>query len=117
VVNVLLSWTILPFGIPPFRLYSLRELMDVLFWQGMGILGWPFGLVGWLANLRWHRAGTDLVSLLLLSMYPAMCLFLILSLFPKRPQWWVLALLHILLIGSFVGVWYKVLNGYDFMRG
>ena len=116
-VNVLLSWTILPLGIPPFRLYSLRELMEVLFWQGMGMLGWPLGLVGGLANLRLHRAATDLVSLLLLSMYPVMCLFLILSLFPKRPQWWVLALLHILLIGSFAAVWYKVLNGYDFMKG
>ena len=50
-------------------------------------------------------------------MYPVMLLFLILSLFPKRPKWWVLALLHLLLIVSFAVVWYKVLNGYDFMKG
>ena len=64
-----------------------------------------------------HRTGTDLVSLLLLSMYPVMLLFLIFSLFPKRPKWWVLAVLHIVLTGSFAVVWYKVLNGYDFMKG
>lgn len=55
--------------LPPFRLYSGRELLEVLLWQGMGLVGWPVGLVGGLANLLLHRAGTDLVSLLL-AMYP-----------------------------------------------
>ena len=116
-VNFLVSWTLLPLALPPFHGYSLRELIEVLLWQGMGMVGWPLGLVGGLANLCLHRAGTDLVSLLLLSMYPVMFLFLIFSLFPKRPKWWVLAVLHIVLVGSFAVVWYKVLNGYDFMKG
>ena len=116
-INFLLSWTLLPFVLPPSRFYSLRELFEVLLWQGMGVVGWPLGLVGGLANCLLRRAGTDLVSLLLLSMYPAMILLLMLSLFPKRPQRWVLALLHIVLTSSFAVVWYKVLNGYDFMRG
>jgi len=83
----------------------------------MGLVGWPLGLVGGLANLLVHRAGTDLVSLLLLAMYPVMILLLLFSLISKRPQWWVLAVLHLVLIGTFAAVWYKVLNGYDFMRG
>ena len=116
-VNFLVSWTVLPLALPPFHLYLPRDLIEVFLWQGMGIAGWPLGLVGGLANLRLHRAGTDLVSLLLLSMYPVMFVFLILSLFPKRPRWWVLAVLHIVLAGSFAVVWYKVLNGYDFMKG
>jgi hypothetical protein len=116
-INVLLSWTLWPFVLPPSRFYSLRELFEVLLWQGMGAVGWPLGLVGGLANCLLRHAGTDLVSLLLLSMYPAMILLLMLSLFPKRPKWWVVAMLHIVLTGSFAVTWYKVLNGYDFMRG
>jgi hypothetical protein len=83
----------------------------------MGIVGWPLGLVGGLANLYLHHAGTDLANLLLLSMYPVMFLLLIFSLFPKCPKLWVLAVLHIFLAGSFAVVWYKILNGYDFMKG
>ena len=45
-VNGLLSWTLLPLVLPPFRLYSGRELLEVLLWQGMGLVGWPVGLVG-----------------------------------------------------------------------
>ena len=116
-VNGLLSWTLWPLVLPPFRLYSGRELLEVLLWQGMGLVGWPVGLVGGLANLLLHRAGTDLVSLLLLAMYPVMILLLLFSLIPKRPQWWVLAVLHLVLTGTFVALWYKVLNGYDFMKG
>ncbi|HTW90947.1 MAG TPA: hypothetical protein VMH22_04495 [bacterium] len=116
-VNFMLSWTILPLAIPPFRGYSLREMGEVLLWQSMGMVGWPLGLVGGLTNLVLHHSGTDLVNLLLLSMYPVMILFLVLSLFPRRPRWWALASLHIVLTGSFVAVWHKVLNGYDFMKG
>lgn len=116
-VNFLVSWTLLPLALPPFHGYSPRNLIEVLLWQGMGIVGWPLGLVGGLASFRLYRAGADLVSLLLLSMYPVMFLLLIFSLFPKRPKWWVLAVLHIILAGSFAVVWYKVLNGYDFMKG
>jgi hypothetical protein len=117
VINFLLSWTLLPFVLPPFRFYSLRELMEVLLWQGMGMVGWPLGLVGGLANLVLHRKLSDLVSLLSLSIYPMMFLLLILALYPRRPRRWALVLLHLVLTGTFAAVWYKVLNGYDFMRG
>ena len=107
----------MPLVLPPFRLYSVRELVEVLLWQGMGMVGWPLGLVGGLANLVLHRKLSDLVSLLSLSIYPMMFLLLILALYPKRPRRWVLVVLHLFLTGSFAAVWYKVLNGYDFMRG
>ena len=48
-VNGLLSWTVLPLVLPPFRLYYGRELVEVLLWQGMGLVGWP---VGWWAGWR-----------------------------------------------------------------
>lgn len=116
-INFLVSWTLLPLVIPPFRDYALHELGEVLLWQGMGTVGWPLGLVGGVANLLLHRRMSDLTGLLLLSMYPVMLGLLLLSLWPKRPKWWALVALHLLLAGSFALVWYKVLNGYDFMKG
>jgi hypothetical protein len=116
-INFLLSWTMLPLALPPFHGYSLRELIEVLLWQGMGAVGWPLGLVGGLANLLMHRRLSDAAGLLGLGIYPMMLLLLLLALFPRRPKRWALALLHLLLIASFSLVWYKVLNGYDFMKG
>lgn len=117
VANFLVSWTLLPFALPPFRAYSLSELFDVLLWQGMGAVGWPSGLVGGLANLVLNRKLSDLVSLLWLLIYPMMSLLLISALSPKRSRLWVLVLLHLLLPGSFAVLWRKILDGYDFMKG
>jgi hypothetical protein len=116
-INFLLSWTLLPLVLPTFRGYSLREMSEVLLWQGMGAVGWPLGLVGGLANLVLHRKMPDLISLLLLSVYPMMLLLLILALYPERPRRWALVLLHLFLTVSFAAVWYKVARGYDFMKG
>lgn len=116
-VNFLLSWTLLPFVLPSFRVYSLRKLFEVFLWQGMGAVGWPLGLVGGLANLLLRRELSGLTGLLSLSIYPMMFLLLILALYPERPRQWALVLLHFFLTGSFAVVWYKVLNGYDLMKG
>jgi len=32
-------------------------------------------------------------------------------------RWWALVALHLVLVGSFALMWYKVLKGYDFMKG
>ena len=37
--NLLLSGTVLPLAMPPFRVYSAGELLEVLLWQGMGMVG------------------------------------------------------------------------------
>jgi hypothetical protein len=34
-----------------------------------------------------------------------MILLLLFSLIPQRPQWWVLAVLHLVLTGTFAAVW------------
>lgn len=117
IVNFLLSWTILPFAIPPFRMYALRELLEVLFWQGVGMIGWPFAILGGLANLILQGKGSELGSLLIVLIYPAMLVLLLFVLFSKRSRLWMLILLHVLLIFSFGAIWYQVLNGYDFMIG
>ena len=121
VVNFLLSWTVLPFAVPPFRIYSLHELMEVLLWQGMGAVGWPFAILGGLAslltNLILQGKVSGLVNLLLVLIYPTMLLLLIFVPFSKRSRPWVLIMLHLLITFSFAVIWHKVLNGYDFMPG
>lgn len=115
VINFLLSWIILPLVIPPYRIYSLRELFEVLVWQGIGAVGWPLALVGGFANLLLQGKLTGLASLLFIVIYPIMLLLLILVLSSKRPKRWTLIILHMLITFSFAAVWYPVLNGYDFM--
>jgi hypothetical protein len=72
------------------------------------------GLVGGFANLLLRRNLSDLARFLFLSIYPMMLLILLVALFARRLQRWALVLLLIL---SFSLIWYKVLNGYDFMKG
>jgi hypothetical protein len=117
VANFLLSWTILPFLVPPFSGYSLGDLAEVLLWQAMGMVGWPLALFGGVLSLVMQPQSTDLGSLLLLLVYPAIGLLLVLVLVPKRPNGWVVIALHTLLALSFAAVWHGVLTGYDFMRG
>ena len=114
VVTALLSWTLLPFVIPPFRMYSPLELIEVLFWQGVGLIGWPLALLGGFLSLLLQPQSTDLGTLLFILIYPAIWILLILVLRAKR---WALIGLCLLLILSFAAVWYQVLNGYDFMVG
>jgi hypothetical protein len=117
VVNLLLSWTILPLVIPPFRSYSLHDLIEVLLWQGMGTVGWPLALFGGLFSLLLQPKSTGLGALLLLLIYPSMLFLLVLVLRSERPRRWALILLHMLIPFSFAAVWHGVLNGYDFMGG
>ena len=117
VVNLLLSWTILPFLIPPFGAYPPGDLIEVLLWQGMGIVGWPLALFGGVLSLVMQPQSTDLGALLLLLVYPAIGLLLVLVLIPKRPNGWAVIALHTLLALSFAAVWHGVLGGSDFMVG
>ena len=117
IVNFLLSWTILPLAIPPFRIYAFRELVEVLLWQGMGAVGWPLAILGGFASLILQGKVSDLVALLLVLIYPTMLLLFIFVLFSKHSKQWMLIELHTLITFSFAVIWYKVLNGYDFMIG
>ncbi|MCU0520652.1 MAG: hypothetical protein MUF84_08175 [Anaerolineae bacterium] len=117
IANALLSWTVLPLAIPPFRAYSYRELIEVLLWQGMGVVGWPLGILGGLANLSAQGNMSDFVDLLLLLIYPTALLLLMFALFSKRSKMWVLIIFHVLITFAFGIIWHRVLNGYDFMPG
>ena len=117
VVNLLFSWMALPFLLPPFHVYSLRDLIDVLLWQAIGTVGWPLAFFGGIFSLLLQPRSTDLGALLMLLVYPAMLLLLILVLRSRRPKWWVIILLHAVIAFSFAAVWHGVLQGTGFMVG
>ena len=117
IINILLSWMILPFAIPPFQGYSAPDLFEVLLWQVIASVGWPFAILGGLLSQIFTRGHANLLPLLLTLVYPVMLLLLGRAVFSKFPQRWELPLLHLLLTFSFAVIWYFVLNGYDFMTG
>lgn len=116
-MNFLLSSTILPFFIPPFRTYALHEFIEVLLWQGMGMIGWPMAILGGFFSLLFNGSLSGLENLLLLLIYPGMLFLLIRVLRSGEAKRWEIFLLHLLLTFSFGAVWYRVLNGYIFMSG
>jgi len=114
--NIMLSWTLLPFVIPPFRAYSLSEFFEVLLWQCIGAVGWPFALLGLVLSLPFGARLNSANSLFML-MYPAIQFRLVRSAISKTPRRWELILMHVFISLSFAAVWYYVLNGYNFMSG
>ncbi|MBI5296804.1 MAG: hypothetical protein HY869_15095 [Chloroflexi bacterium] len=115
-VNILFSWMILPLLIPPFQLYSPAQLIEVLFWQGVGTVGWPLALAGGFLNFLLQSSVDGLGNLLIVLVYPAL-LVLFIRVWMAKYWWWEIVLLHVLVTLSFAAVWVQVLNGYDFMVG
>jgi hypothetical protein len=116
-LNGLISWTLLPLAMPPFGIYTCSELGDTLLWQGMGLVGWPLALLGMILSLPFGAHLPDVSTLLFVLAYPVM-LALALRVLTARPfRLWPLLLLHLVLALSFAAVWWRVLNGYDFMVG
>ena len=116
IANFLLSWTLLPFVIPPFRSYSPSEFFEVLFWQSIGAIGWPFALLGVVLSVPFGAKLTSADSLFTL-MYPAIQFLLVRSLISRTQRHWELILMHVFVTLSLAVIWYYVLNGYDFMSG
>lgn len=116
VVNVLFGCTLLPFLIPPFEGFAPSDVLEVLLWQGIAAIGWPFALLGmFLAVLSGGGPGD--ASALLTLLYPAIQFLLVRLAISKAPRRVEFILMHALVVLSFAAVWHRVLNGYDFMAG
>ena len=116
VINIILSWTLLPFVIPPFEGYSLSRFLEVLLWQTISTVGWPFAVLGIVLSLPFGGKLSS-ASVLFILMYPIIQILLIRSMISKKPRRIELIILHFFVTFSFAVVWYYVLNGYDFMVG
>lgn len=116
-VNSLLCCTLLPFAIHPFEGYSLSTLLEVLLWQSIGMVGWPFALFGMALSIPFGAKFTSIASFLFILLYPAIQFLLIRTVTSKTTRRINFILLHIFIAVSFVVVWYYVLNGYEFMVG
>jgi hypothetical protein len=115
-INILLSWSLLPFVIPPFEGYSLAKFLEVLLWQTICTVGWPFVFLGIVLSLPFG-AKLSSASVLFILMYPIIQILLIRSMISKIPHRIELIILHLFVTSSFAVVWHYVLNGYDFMLG
>ena len=115
--NIVICCTLLPLAIQPYQIFSFRQLLEILLWQGLANIGWIIPLL--FSSLAFFRQGSlsDLGVLLRLLIYPAGQIALILLIVIKNNKWIPLIVLHILIVLSFIVTWYPVLNGYDFMIG
>ena len=115
--NILLSWILLPLILSPSGDYPFSKLPEVLLWQVIGTIGWPFALIGVFLSIPFGARISNATSLLLILLYPAIQALLILSAVSKTWRRAGFFLMHILVALSFAAVWYFVLKGYDFMWG
>ena len=116
-LNILLCCTLLPLALEPDQIFTLQDLLEVILWQGMALVGWPLAIV--MGVLQFIRQGIfmDTRSFLSLMIYPAGLVLLALTIFLKQGKFFSLVILHLLIILSFVVTWYSVRSGYDFMLG
>jgi hypothetical protein len=112
-----LSWTLLPFGIPPFGPFAADQALEVLLWQAFASIGWPLAMFGALASTALGSGLSSLPAVFLLLPYPTMLMLVSHVLAAKLPAPWALPVLHLLLAFSFAAVWYGVRHGYVFMEG
>jgi hypothetical protein len=115
--NILFSLTILPLALSPSQGYTLADLGGVLLWQGSAAIGWPLALAGVLLSLPFGARPAGAGPLLLLLLYPASFFLLLRTAILRRARPWEVVLLNLLVTVSFAAVWYRVLDGYDFMVG
>ena len=116
-VNILISLTLLPLVMQPDSLFNFIQLIETLFWQAISLIGWPLPLFVSALNYLRNQNLSDLRTVLIVSIYPAVWLIASSLIFIKKGKWILLVILHLLLILSFFVTWLSVLKGYDFMVG
>lgn len=106
----------MPFVIQPFESYPFQKLFEVLLWQSICTIGWPFALLGMLLSFPFGAKPAS-ASTLFILIYPiiqGLFFHIIVARMQRRVE---LIILHSFILLSFAVVWYYVLNGYDFMLG
>ena len=116
-VNLLVCIIILPLILQPGSTFNLRQLLETLFWQGMGLIAWPITLVMALISPLFSGSLPRLGDIFSLILYPLIEISLILIIAGKKYKWILLLVSHILILMSFIMAWTAILGGYNFMVG
>jgi hypothetical protein len=116
-VNLLFCITALPILLQSGSFFKSRQLFETLFWQGISIIAWPVAMIVGFLDFLGTGNLLDLRTTLSLAIYPLIWLAVLLLIFSKKGKWISLAILHILLVLSFIITWFPVFNGYNFMVG
>ena len=117
VVNLLICIIILPLILQPGSTFNIRQLLETLFWQGMGLIAWPITLVMALISPLFSGSLPRLGDIFSLILYPLIEISLILIIAGKKYKWILLLVSHILILMSFIMAWTAILGGYNFMVG
>jgi len=117
VVDFLVCIIILPRILQPGSTFNISQLLETLFWQGMGLIAWPITLFMALISPLFSGSLPRLGDIFKLILYPLIEISLIFIIAGKKNKWIPLLVSHILILMSFVMVWTAVLGGYNFMVG
>ena len=117
VVNLLICMIILPIILQPGSTFNINQLLETLFWQGMGLIAWPITLVMALISPLFSGSLPRISDILSLILYPMIEISLILIIVGKKYKWIPLLASHILILMSFIMAWTAILGGYNFMVG
>jgi hypothetical protein len=106
----------MPFVIQPFESYPYHKTFEVLLWQSICTIGWPFALLGMLLSFPFGAkpASASTFFILIYPIIQGLFFHIIVAKMQRRVE---LIILHSFVLLSFAVVWYYVLNGYDFMSG
>ena len=117
VVNFLVCIIILPQILQPGSIFNISQLLETLFWQGMGLIAWPITLFMALINPLFSGSLPRLGDIFSLILYPLIEISLILIIAGKKNKWIPVLVSHILILMSFIMAWTAILGGYNFMVG
>ena len=117
VINLLVCIIILPLILQPGSTFSISQLMETMFWQGIGLIAWPITLVIALISPLFSGSLPRLGDIFSLILYPLIEISLILIIVGKKNKWIPCLVSHILILMSFIIAWTAVLGGYNFMVG
>jgi hypothetical protein len=115
--NIMICCSAIPFILQPNHIFDYRQLVEVLFFQVIYLIGWPVPIVIWLGEVIFYGGFPDLGDLALVLVYPVGLICLLLTIFGKNNTWIPFVFAHTLIVISFIATWSAVIFGYNFMVG
>jgi len=116
-INILFCCLLLPLLLKSPPQLIPGQVLETLFWQGVGLTSWPVALIMMLVNPPFSGSLPRLSDIFSLILFPMIEINLLLILIFKKNKWIPLILTHLLILLSFIITWKAVLTGYNFMVG